>query len=316
MNEQTSPKANLNSDRQEKPDEQLCNLIKVECVWSGPTNLGECPIWDCKNSRLLWIDSLEQLIWSLHPETGKSQSWHVHETIGSIGLRQSGGLIAGFRDGFWFVNLENGAREFIINPEPDINGTRLNDGKCDRAGRFWCGTMNTKFTKANASLYRLDPDLTWHRMDEGFTVSNGIAWSLDAKTLYFSDSRIDRSYAYDFDIRTGEISNRRDFVQTHAYEGRIDGATVDVDGNYWAALFDGWALGCFSPQGLLIRKIELPVKCPTMCSFGGPNMDVLYVTSATYSLSSSELAAQPLAGGLFAVTGLGTNGMLEPEFGG
>lgn len=289
---------------------------QVECVWTGPANLGECPIWDYRNERLLWIDSLEQLIWSLHPASGKTRSWHMPEKIGSIGLRHSGGLIAGLRGGFYFVDLESGEVDFIGNPEPDSTDTRLNDGKCDRTGRFWCGTMNTEFTKANASLYRLDPDLVWHRMDGGFTVSNGIAWSLDDKTLYFSDSRVDRSYAYDFDVGTGEISNRQDFVQTDTYEGRIDGATVDADGNYWAALFDGWAVGCFSPQGHLIRKIDLSVKCPTMCSFGGSRLDILYVTSATYSLSPSELAAQPLAGGLFAITGLGTYGVSEPEFGG
>lgn len=151
-------------------------------------------------------------------------------------------------------------------------------------------------------------------MDTGITVSNGIAFSRDDRALYFSNSRLDQSFRYDFDLVTGRISNRRTFVDTTAYDGRIDGACVDTDGNYWGALFEGGAVGCFSPEGKLLRLVRLPVSCPTMCAFGGPDLATLYVTSATFAMTPEQLDQEPQAGGLFAISGLGARGLPEPRF--
>lgn len=290
--------------------------VEVQSIWSGPTTLGECPTWDARAERLYWIDSLEQNIWSAREDGSDARSWQLPEVIGSIGLCEDGRLIAGLEGGFAFVDLRGNEPQIerIGDPEPELVDTRLNDAKVDPQGRYWCGSMNKDFAAPNASLYRLDSDLTWTRADSGFTVSNGIAFSHDGKRMYFSDSRVDRSYQYDFDAGMGALSNRRAFVDTSAYEGRIDGATVDSDGNYWGALFQGSAVGCFSPGGTLIAKVGLPVSCPTMCSFGGANMDTLFVTSALFLMSDAEREREPLAGGLFAIKGLGARGSPEPLF--
>lgn len=249
-------------------------------------------------------------------ETGETGAWQMPDIIGSIGLRRGGGLVAVLGDQFGFVDDETGEFEPAITSVGVAEGTRLNDGKVDRAGRFWCGAMDKGFSSPSAALFRIDADLSCRAVDHGFIVSNGIAFSPDDTRFYFSDSRPDRSYVYDFDIKAGKFGNRRPFSDPSTYVGRIDGATVDTEGNYWGALFDGGAIGCFSPEGRLIRRIEMPVSCPTMCAFGGPDLDQLIVTSAYFSLSEADRVREPLAGGLFRISGLGATAPPEPEFGG
>lgn len=291
-------------------------MTEVTCVCCNPDTLGECPLWDFRHNRLLWVDSLQKKIHAFHPNSGQRQSWEMPDQIGSIGLRAKGGLIAAFRNGFHFVDLETGEVTPILDPEAEIADTRLNDGKCDRQGRFWCGSMNENFAKPNASLYRLDPDLSCHKMDSGFTVSNGIAWSLDDRVMYFSDSRVAKYYQYDFDAVSGKLSNRRSFANPDLLEGRIDGATVDSDGNYWCALFNSTTVACIDSEGHVIRRIELPVRYPTMCNFGGEDMKTLYVTSATFPIKPEKLNVESQDGGLFSITGLGVSGIPEPFFSG
>jgi len=289
--------------------------ISVECVWEGPTRLGECPLWDPRENRLLLIDSDDARIWRLGSNGADARFWEVPETIGSIGLCDDGRLIAGMANGFALIDISGreARLERIGDPEPGLR-TRLNDGKVDPVGRFWCGSMCLDFKRKDAALYRLDPDLTWHRMDGGFTVSNGIAFSRDGAALYFSNSRMDESIRYDLDMRSGKIRSRRPFVETSSYAGRIDGATVDEAGDYWGALFDGGAVARFSPEGALLQLVRLPVSCPTMCAFGGPDMATLYVTSATFSMTKEQLSQEPMAGGLFAIRGLDARGVPEPRF--
>lgn len=287
--------------------------VSVRCIWPGPAALGESPLWDARSGRLYWIDSLGQRIWFRAEANGEFGGWDLPGTIGSIGLSRVGGLVAAIGNRIGLVDTRTGAFTARSAPIPLAEGLRLNDGKVDRAGRYWCGTMNTAFDAPTAALYRFETDFTWVKVDEGFVVSNGIAFA--PGRFYFSDSRSDRSFVYDFDLAEGTIRNRRPFVDTSVYNGRIDGATVDRDGNYWGALFDGWAVGCFDAQGQLLRRIGLPVRCPTMCAWGGPALDRLYVTSATFLLDEAEYATQPLAGALFEITGLGTHGLPEPEFG-
>ena len=289
---------------------------EITCLWPGPTKLGESPLWDHRTGRLYWIDSLGPTIWHMVWETGATGCWQMPDIIGSIGLRRGGGLVAALRDQFGFVDGDTGVFEPGIAPVGVAEGTRLNDGKVDRAGRFWCGAMDPGFSSPSATLFRINADLSCRPVDQGFMVSNGIAFSPDDTRFYFSDSRPDRSYVYDFDIRAGTLGNRRAFSDPSSYAGRIDGATVDTDGNYWGALFDGGAIGCFSPEGRLIRRVDMPVSCPTMCSFGGPELDQLFVTSAYFSLSEADRAREPQAGGLFRINGLGAKAPPEPEFGG
>ena len=296
--------------------ENAAGDIRIERLWAGPAILGESPVWDPRSQRLFWIGCLEKKIWSAASDGSDMREWDVPDIPGSIGLCEDGRLIAGLAGGFAFIDLSSAeaAIEWIGDPEPGQN-TRLNDGKVDRQGRFWCGSLSMDFTTPGASLFRLDPDLSWHRMDTGITVSNGIAFSLDGRCLYFSDSRIDQSHRYELDPDSGSLSQRLPFIKTGKYRGRIDGATVDADDNYWGALFDGGAVGCFSPQGDLLRLVEVPIKCPTMCTFGGSNLEILFVTSATFSMTDDEIAEEPQAGGLFAIHGLGARGVPEPTFG-
>lgn len=289
---------------------------QIHCLWKGPARLGECPLWDARRERLFWIDSLKQRIWSSAADGSEAQAWTMPDIIGSIGLCQDDRLIAGFASGFGLVTLKSDQVEvdWIGDPDPTQSDTRLNDGKVDGHGRFWCGTMNSNFATDNAALFRLDPNRSWKRVDDGFTVSNGIAFSPEGTKLYFSDSRVDRSYQYDLDPATGCASQRRPFLDTSTYQGRVDGATVDAEGRYWAALFEGNAVACFSPDGELLQKIELPIRYPTMCSFGGPDLDILYVTSATFLMSEEELVQEPLAGALFAIEGTGARGLEEHRF--
>lgn len=289
-------------------------MTHVAIVNERPHLLGESPLWDHRSGRLLWIDSLKQRIHSLDSVTGLEEIIELPMRIGSIGLRRGGGLIAGTKAGFATIDQTSGTFEIVAPVEAEIEGNRLNDGKCDPTGRYWCGSMNETFASPSGALYRLDPDFRAMRMFDDVIVSNGIAFSQRDERMYFADSRREIVYCFDFDADKGEISNRRTFIDFKGGRGRADGATVDCAGNYWCALVFGGAVGCFDPKGRLIERIELPVTHPTMCTFGGVNLDILYVTSATCFLDNPE--SEPEAGALFAITGLGARGAPEPVFAG
>jgi L-arabinonolactonase len=288
-------------------------MAEIEIVREMKNVLGEAPMWHVAERALYWIDALKPAMHRLEV-AGEIASWPLPRPIGSFVFRRSGGLVGALQNGFHGIDLDSGKVEAIVDPEPDRPGNLLNDGKCDRRGRYWCGSRDASLTHPTGALYRLDADLSCHRMDEGFIVSNGIAWSPDDRTMYFADSRAALVYAYDFDIDNGAISNRRVFISTREIGGRPDGATVDQQGYYWCALVHGGAIGRFDPKGRLERRIELPVKQPTMCTFGGDDLDILYVTSSVALVPEAERASQPLAGALFAIRGLGMKGLPEPLF--
>lgn len=289
-------------------------MTTVDIVVARPHVLGECPLWDHRTGRLLWIDSLAQRVHSLDPADGIERTIELSVRIGSIGLRGSNGLIAGTKGGFATIDIDSGDTTLIAPVEAELTANRLNDGKCDPAGRYWCGSMNETFGGPTGALYRLDPDYRVTRMFGDVVVSNGIAFSPDGARMYFADSRRQLVYVFDFDVEEGEISNRRVFLDFRDGKGRADGATVDADGNYWCALVFGGAVGCFDPDGRQLELIRLPVSHPTMCTFGGGNFDTLYVTSATCLLDDPD--SEPEAGALFAITGTGTRGLPEPVFAG
>jgi L-arabinonolactonase len=288
-------------------------MAEIEIVREMKNVLGEAPMWHVAERALYWIDALKPAMHRLDV-AGEIASWPLPRPIGSFVFRRAGGLVGALQNGFHGIDLDTGKVEAIVDPEPDRPGNLLNDGKCDRRGRYWCGSRDASLTHPTGALYRLDADLSCHRMDEGFIVSNGIAWSPDDRTMYFADSRAATVYAYDFDIDDGAIRNRRAFVSTREIGGRPDGATVDQQGYYWCALVHGGAIGRFDPKGRLERKIELPVKQPTMCTFGGDDLDILYVTSSVALVPEAERESQKLAGALFAIRGLGVKGLPEPLF--
>jgi sugar lactone lactonase YvrE len=289
--------------------------VKVECVARTNDILGEGVIWNNTEHRLYWVDAFGPYIRRFDPDSGDVRSWKMPNVIGSLVFDRKDGIVAGTESGFCRVRLDPLEVEPVINPQP-AEGIIFNDGKCDRHGRYFVGTMHADFSLKAGVLWRLDPDWTTHRIDSGITVSNGLAWSPDNRTMYFADTRALVVYAYDYDIETGAATNRRIFFRTDEMKGRVDGATVDTEGYYWCAMIHDGSVCRFDPSGKLDRRIELPVRHPTMCSFGGKDMDVLYVVTARRFLEPDGLKEQPLAGSLFAITGLDAKGIPEPVFAG
>jgi L-arabinonolactonase len=287
----------------------------VRCVVDAGNKLGEVPVWDVAEQALYWVDIEKRLLQRFRLADGDVRIWTMPERIGSFALRRDGGLVVAFESGFAFYDLETGAVERLAAPEAHIPTNRFNDGKCDREGRFWAGTMDDRLTAHSGGLYRLDPDLSCHRMDGGIGISNSLAWSPDDRTMYFADT-LDRTiYRYDFDRSRGAVSNRRVFATTHARPGSPDGSTIDAEGFLWNAEWDGWAVVRYAPDGSVDRVVELPVEKPTSCMFGGPDLATLYVTSAVWDLTPAQRERQPQAGGLFAVD-VGVRGLPEPRFAG
>lgn len=295
--------------------------MEIVCISSGSSDLGESLFWDADAKRLYWIDAWRTRVFAFDPATSETRITDLSTAlaglpIGAIARHEAGGMISGVKGGFYHLDLGGCSARLIAAVEADRPATnRLNDGKCDRAGRFWCASANTDHRTATASLWRLESGSDPALMQDGLIVGNGIAWSPDDRRMYLADSFAGTVWQYDFDLATGEIANRRTFLSTAHVRGIVDGATVDRDGCYWAALFRGSAVAQFDPEGKLIRHIRLPVANPTICAFGGPELDVLYVASASRFLDEAQLRAQPLAGHVFAIHGLGSRGLAEPGFG-
>jgi L-arabinonolactonase len=232
--------------------------------------------------------------------------------VGAIGLRASGGFVAALASGFALI-APDGACRTVAAVAGDPARVRLNDGKCDRRGRFWAGSLDMSGTEPLGALYRLDPDFACASVAQGVTCANSLAFSPDDRTLYFADSPARAICAYAFDIGSGELGPRRVFADTSALSGVPDGSTVDAEGFLWNAMWDGWRLVRYAPDGRVDRIVPLPVQRPTCCAFGGPKLETLFVTSARASLEPQSLAAQPLAGSVLAFEP-GCRGLAEPLF--
>jgi sugar lactone lactonase YvrE/DNA-binding IclR family transcriptional regulator len=277
--------------------------------------LGEGPTWLPNERKLALVDILAPAIIIADPRDGSFQSHSMPELVGAVVPRRRGGFIAAMQTGLKAVDLETGAVTTIAAPEATKPGNRFNDGKCDRRGRFWAGTLAIDTTPGHGSLYRLDPDGRCTCVESGFHVSNGLGWSPDDRTFYFTDSGAKRIYAYDFDVETGTLANRRVFVDVPEGSGAPDGMAVDAEGFVWSAHWDGWCITRYDPQGRVDRVINLPVPRPTSCAFGGPDFTTLYVTSARIRLSVQQLAEAPLSGSVFAIQ-TGVKGLPEVPFAG
>jgi len=274
--------------------------------------LGEGPVWNVSEHALYWVNIDSHCFYRYYPATGAQEHFDVGQPIGVLRFRKSGGLVMALRDGLAFWDFQTQSLKFIANPEPGKPQARFNDGAVDRLGRFWTGTLAPGATSA---LYRLDPDLSVHTMETGITVSNGIGWSPDNRTMYYCDSRIHMIYAYDFDLTSGTITNRRAFVHTPDDPSTPDGLTVDSEGFIWCARWGGWKVVRYDPTGKVEREIRLPVEYPTSCAFGGEALDELYITSAWTRLSDAQRKEQPDAGDIFRLK-TNVKGLPEPLFAG
>ena len=284
------------------------------CVADCKAVLGEGPVWIAREQALYWLDIKGRRIFRRGFEDGAVTSWKTPFRVASLAPRERGGFVAGTDRGFAWVEPEKNRFEPFAHPEREHPTNRFNDGKLDRAGRFWAGTMDDEEEQASGALYRLDADLRWERIDEDYKVTNGPAFSPDGAILYHNDSARQLIYAFDLD-EAGQASNRRVFARFGDGDGYPDGMTVDAEGYLWVAFWDGWCLRRISPAGEVVAKLDLPVQRPTSCAFGGPALDHLFVTSATIGLDENECAMQPYAGGLFVVSA-GARGVAETPFAG
>ena len=291
------------------------SALRADCVVEAGNVLGESPVWCDRTQRLYWVDSRGPAMQWLDPATGAVGRRSLSETVGSIALRESAGFIVALQSGFHAFDLDTGALERIVDPEPEQPDNRLNDGRVDRAGRFWAGTMSDVRRDPTGALYRLDPDGCCARIFGDVIVPNSIAWSPDSQWMYFADTYRQRIVVFPFDLNEGRLGPCRLFRDTTGQPGRPDGSAVDVEGCLWNAEYGGSRVVRYTPDGTIDRVIELPVANPTCCVFGGSSLDTLFITSASQRLTPDQLARQPLAGSLFAVSP-GVSGLPESRFGG
>ena len=299
-------------------------MAEVNCALECKNTLGEGPVWDQEEKALYWVDVPypEPTLHRWYPESHIHDSWDLPEMGTALAVRESGGLLIAMQTQLCHFDLDTGAVTKVLELEPNLPNNRTNDGKCDRNGRFWFGTMQNNVSEtgedvpieeSSGSLYCYSPYGTLKKWDTGFGVCNTFAWSPDNKTMYFGDT-FDAIYAYDYDAASGEIGNRRDLARFEDL-GYGDGSTIDSEGYLWNCRWDGGCILRIAPDGSLDRRIELPVQRPTSCSFGGENLETLFVTSARFGYTEDELAEQPFAGGILAVDA-GVRGMPEPRFAG
>ncbi|MCV7285399.1 SMP-30/gluconolactonase/LRE family protein [Mycolicibacterium wolinskyi] len=289
----------------------------IDVVVDLKTTLGEGPLWDCEQQLLYWIDSADGRIFRSTAEGSQIRAWDVGQKIGSMALCRDGAhAIVALQNGLSKLDLADGTLTELIDPEADLPNNRLNDGKVDKRGRFVFGSMDTLEESASGKLYSYRPDGSLAVLDEGITVSNGPCWSPDGETLYFCDTWTGEIWAYDYDLDTGAVANRRTFARVDTSSGgAADGATVDADGYLWQALVYGGKIIRYAPDGSVDRVIDFPVRKPTSVMFGGADLDVLYVTSMARPPLPRFPGDGQLRGSLFAIRGLGVHGIPETRFG-
>jgi xylono-1,5-lactonase len=282
-----------------------------ECVADVRAMLGEGPVWVAAKQALYWVDIKGCKVFGLD-ESGKRDEWPTPMRVGSLEPRAGGGFIGGTENGIALMDPAAGKFDIVIDPELHLPHNRFNDGKVDRAGRFWAGTMDDLETDATGTLYRIDPDLSCTAIDSQYRITNGPAFSPDGQIMYHSDTARQVTYAFDLD-EDGLALDRRVFLQFGPGDGNPDGMTVDAEGCLWIAFWGGSCIRRFSPAGERLETVRLPVSQPTSCAFGGPDLDRLYITSARIGLDETALSMQPLAGGLFMVTP-GVRGIADVPF--
>ncbi len=290
------------------------NASAFDCIVDGRNVLGESVIWHPVEQALYWVDVRAPALYRLE-EDGTVAAIPLPGLAGGVVPRRSGGIAIALQDGFYTLDTTSGAVMLIVDPEPDKPENRINDGRCDRAGRFWAGTMHVTIREPRGSLYRLDADHSVRRIRGNLTVPNSICWCPDDRTMYISDTYSSIILAYDFSLAEGAITNERLFVDTSSHGGNPDGSCVDAEGCVWNAEYGASRVVRYTPQGRIDRTIALPVSQPTCCCFGGPGLDTLYVTSSRQRMAPETLAREPLAGGVFAVNP-GVRGLPEAQYAG
>jgi sugar lactone lactonase YvrE len=291
-------------------------MSNIRCAVEAHDALGECCLWCPTTGRVWWLDIREPCLQSYDPASGEHRVFALPgRHCGCAALRASGGLVLALDNGLHGFDPATGALEFLCHAEPDQPGNRYNDGRCDRRGRLWIGTMDIDIRRPSGGFYRVGADRSVLRRFDGITVPNSTAFSPDDRTLYFADTPRHLIWAFDFDLDTGTIANRRIFADLTGRKGLPDGSCIDAEGFLWNAEYGGSQLTRYAPDGRADRTIELPVPNPTCCCFGGEALDTLYVTSAIPATHAAGRPPAAIEGALLALD-VGVRGLPEAPFGG
>jgi sugar lactone lactonase YvrE len=275
----------------------------IRCVLPWQAIVGESPVWHPAEQSLYWVDIQSKQIHRFDPASGSNQTFDLPEIVTCIDLRTGGGLVLTLKKHFATFDPSTLKLELLGDVERELPNNRFNDGKCDPQGRFWAGTMDAvNWSAPSGNMYRLDADKTISLMQPNIICANGIDWSLDGRKLYLTESFRYAILVYDFDPATGASSNPLPFATLNSNSGGFpDGLTVDSDGFVWSNVVGPGQIHRYDPQGKLEQIVQLPVPRATDCTFGGPDLKTLYITSARETMTPEQLAAAPLSGSLFAV---------------
>jgi sugar lactone lactonase YvrE len=279
----------------------------IEVALDAAAEVGEGPIWDATRNALLWVDIYRAEVHLFDPVSGEDSMFPVGQPVGAVATTTTGDAVLALRDGFGRLDLGTGQVRLVAPVEIALSDNLMNDGKCDRSGRFLAGTTSYAETPGAGALYRLNADLTVDTILAEVTLSNGLDWSPDGTVMYYVDSRLQRVDMLDYDV-AGGVHGRRTFAEIPAAAGMPDGLTVDSDGFVWVALWGGAAVRRYAPDGTLDRVLSLPVSFVTSCAFGGAKLDELYITTSSWEFDAARFAAEPKAGALF-VTRPGVAGL-------
>lgn len=289
-------------------------MNQVEIALKTKASLGECPRWDEKEGLLYWLDINAGQLHCFNPSTGGDEFLQFDEEIGCFSLRERGGFLLAMRTGFYTLDGWNTDRSFICDPEEGMEKNRFNDGRADARGRMFAGSVYPPKDHGGASIYSLSPEGEVKKWVDNLLTSNGIAFSPDGTTFYYTDTPSHAIQQCDYDLETGTPSNCRLFHQFPHGQGRPDGAAVDSEGFYWTALYEGGRVVRLSPEGVVVQEIAIPAKCPTMVAFGGDDLKTLYITSVG-NRPEEELKQFPDSGSVFRVR-VDVAGLPEHRFGG
>ena len=274
--------------------------------------LGESPLWDEQAQCLYWLDIRRPALRRLNPGSGLVDSWPLPDLAGSIALTDDHRLLVALPQQIALFNPVTGTMTPFVEPPPQPDGHRFNDGRCDAQGRFWVGTMHNVTRAPEGVLYRLEGNGPMVPVRTGISIPNSLAFSPDGRTMYFADSLRYAIFAHDYDLTTGRMGAERLFAASEP-PAFADGSAVDAEGFLWNAQFNGGQLVRYAPDGRIDRVIPLPVRRPTCCAFGGPDLDLLYITTASQNMSEADMQAEPLAGALLVIK-VGVRGLPEPRF--
>ena len=287
----------------------------LHCALDIRASLGECPVWSAADQVLYWVDINAPSLNRFDPATGSNRAMPMPASIGCFAARQTGGFVVALRDGIWLARADGTLERKVATAPYDPAHHRFNDGRCDPQGRLFAGTMNERRDAPSAALYRIDFDFRVTEVLGGMTISNGLAWSPDGRTMYHADTPTLTINTFAYDASSGTPSARRIFAHFEGEADRPDGGVVDSEGCYWTAFYGGGRVVRLSPAGAVLADYAVPSMCPTMCAFGGADLRTLYVTTARQRRSDAELARLPQSGGIFAMR-VDVPGLPEPAFAG